>query len=109
MNLKKRVNRKVQRFPARLSLHELNSQPAPDSYLVDISSLGAQLESPVFLALGSPVEFVLRFPWGDRETRLSGTVRWIRPLLGKPGCFRLGLSFYSTFWELDQMARQGRL
>jgi len=44
--LKKRAERRVQRFPVRLPLFELNGRPAPDSYLVDISSLGAQLESP---------------------------------------------------------------
>ncbi len=107
--MKKRVNRKVQRFPGRLSLNELNGQPAPDSFLVDISSLGAQLESPLFMALNTPVEMVIRFPWGEQETRLSGMVRWVRPLLDKPGRFRMGLSFFNTFWELDLLARQGKL
>jgi hypothetical protein len=107
--MKKRVHRKVQRFSARLSLHELNGQSALDSYLVDISSLGAQLESPRSLSLKTPVEFVIRFPWGDKETRLTGVVKWVRPLLGEPGRFRLGLSFFNTFWELDLLARQGKL
>ena len=107
--MKKRVDRKVQRFPVRLSLHELNSRPAPDSYLVDISALGAQLETPQFMALSSPVEFVVRFPWSEKETSLSGLVRWIKPLIGKPGRFRLGLRFFNAFWELDMLARQGKL
>ena len=107
--MKKRVDRKVQRFPVRLSLHEVNGRPAPDSYLVDISSLGAQLESPQFMALSTPVEFVVRFPWGEKETSLSGLVKWIKPLIGKPGRFRLGLRFFSAFWELDMLARQGKL
>ena len=107
--LKKRMDRKVQRFPVRLSLHEVNGRPAPDSYLVDISSLGAQLESPLFVALNTSVEFLVRFPWGDKETRLTGTVKWIKPLIGKPGRFRLGMRFHNTFWELDMLARQGKL
>lgn len=107
--LKKRVARKVQRFPVRLSLHEINGQPIPDSYLVDISSLGAQLESPLFVALNGPVEFLVRFPRGDKETRLTGTVKWIKPLIGKPGRFRFGLRFHNAFWELDMLARQGKL
>jgi hypothetical protein len=105
----RRVVRTVQRYPARLSLHEIKGQPAPDSYLVDISSLGAQLETPQFVAINAPVEFVIRFPWADRETRLGGLVKWIKPLIGKPGRFRLGLRFFSAFWELDIMARQGKL
>ena len=107
--MKKRMDRKVQRFPVRLSLHEVNGRPAPDSYLVDISSLGAQLESPLFMALNSPAEFVVRFPWSEKETHLSGLVRWIKPLIGKPGRFRLGLRFFNAFWELDVLARQGKL
>jgi PilZ domain len=107
--VKRRVDRKVQRFPVRLSLHELNSQSVPDSYLVDVSSLGAQLETPHFSALNSPLEFVVRFPWSEKETKLSGLVKWIKPLIGKPGRFRLGLHFFSAFWELDMLARQGKL
>ena len=105
----KRVERKVQRFPVRLSLHEVNGRPAPDSYLVDISSLGAQLEISQFMALNAPLAFVVRFPWGEKETHLSGKVRWIKPLIGKSGRFRLGLHFFSPFWELDLLARQGKL
>jgi len=106
---RKRVDRKVQRFPVRLSLHELNSRPAPDSFLVDISSLGAQVEIPQFSALNAPLEFVVRFPWSEKETRLTGLVKWIKPLIGKPGRFRLGLRFHNSFWELDMLARQGKL
>lgn len=107
--IKRRVDRKVQRFPVRLSLHELNGQPAPDSYLVDLSSLGAQVEIPLFLALHTTVEFVVRFPWRETETRLSGQVIWIKPVIGRPGRFRLGMRFFSAFWELDLLARQGKL
>lgn len=106
--MNRRVDRKARRFPVRLSLHELNGCAAPDSYLVDISSLGAQVESPVFLALGSPVELVVRFPWEEKDTRLSGQVKWIKPLIGRPGRFRLGLKFFSAFWGLDLWARQGK-
>jgi len=107
--LKKREERRVQRFPVRLPLFELNGQSAPDSYLVDISSLGAQLESPVSLGLRVPVDFVVRFPWMENEIRLAGQVRWIKPLIGKPGRFRMGLAFFNPYWELDTLAREGKL
>ena len=107
--LKKKVDRKVLRFPARLALLELNGEPAFDSHLVDISSLGAQLETPLFFPLNTAVEVVVRFPWGDREVRLSGLTRWIKPLIGRPGRFRIGVRFYQPFWEIDQLAREGKL
>ena len=107
--LKKRWERKVQRYPVRLPLFELNGQPAPDSYLVDISSLGAQLESPMSFGARTPVDFMVRFPWMENELRLAGQVRWIKPLIGKPGRFRMGLSFFNPYWELDTLAREGKL
>ena len=107
--MKRRVDRKVQRFPVRLSLQELNGQPAPDSYLVDISSLGAPVESPIFTGLNTSLEFVVRFPGWEQETRLVGLVKWIKPLIGKPGLYRMGMRFFAPCWELDRLARQGKL
>jgi len=107
--LKKKVERQVQRFPIWLALHELNGQPAPDSYLVDISSLGAQLESPLSVRVNAAVEFVVYFPWTDKATRLAGQVKWIRLVESKPERFRFGLRFFQAFWELDTLARQGKL
>jgi hypothetical protein len=107
--MKKRLDRKVQRFPVRLSLHGVNGRTAPDSYLVDISSMGAQLETPQFTGVNAPLEFAVHFPWSERQTTLSGLVKWIKPLIGKPGRFRLGLRFHNPFWELDMLARQGKL
>lgn len=107
--MKRRVERKVQRFPVRLSLQALNGQQAPDSYLVDISSLGAQVESPMFPGLNTPLEFVVLFPGRDQETSLVGLVKWIKPLIGKPGLYRMGMRFFAPFWELDRLGRQGKL
>ncbi len=107
--MQRRVERRVQRFPVRLALQEINREPVADSYLVDISSLGAQLETSLSIALNMPVEFVVRFPGSDKETRLLGLLKWIKPLIGKPGSFRLGMRFHNAFWELDRLARQGKL
>jgi hypothetical protein len=107
--LHRRDQRRVQRFPVRLPLFELNGQPAPDSYMVDISSLGAQLESPMSFGVNVPVDFVVRFPWMENELRLGGKIRWVKPLIGKPGRFRMGLSFFNPYWELDTLAREGKL
>ena len=105
--LQRKTQRQVQRFPVRLALHELNGQPASDSYLVDISSLGARLESPVFLRPNTSVDFVVRFPWMENNTRLAGQIKWIKPVNGDR--YTMGLRFYQTFWELDMLARQGKL
>lgn len=105
--MKKRLLRKARRFPTRLPLLSVNGAPLEDAFLVDISSLGAQLESPRPLALRTPVELVVRFPHQERDTCLSGMVCWIKPMLGHLRRYRLGIRFYHAFWELDQLARQG--
>lgn len=106
--MKRRVDRGAQRFPVCLAISELNGQPVEDSYLVDISSLGAQVECPLSLPLRAPLEVMVRFPWEEKPTRLSGLVKWVKPIIGKPGWFRLGLKFYQVFWTLDLWARQGK-
>ena len=107
--LQRRAERRVQRFPVRLPLFELNGRPAPDSYLVDISSLGAQLESSESVGLRAPVEFVVQFPWMEQEIRLAGQTKWVKPLIGRPGRFRMGLCFFNPYWEVDTFAREGKL
>lgn len=106
--MKRRADRNVLRFPVRLVIDQLNGQPVSDSYLVDISSLGAQVESPVSLPLRAPLEVMVRFPWEEKPTRLSGLVKWVKPIVGRPGRFRLGLKFHQVFWTLDLWARQGK-
>jgi|YNPNPStandDraft_1061719.scaffolds.fasta_scaffold135584_1 hypothetical protein len=107
--LKKRVERKIQRFPAQLALRELNGQPAGGAHLVDISSVGAQVETPRVFPMNAPLEFVVHFPGMNGDARLSGLTRWIKPIIGRPGWFRLGLKFFQPYWEIDHLARKGIL
>jgi hypothetical protein len=105
--MKRRIDRKVRRYLARLAVRELNGQPAPDTYLLDISSLGARLESKVFFPIRAPLAFSVMFPGMEEETRLSGLVAWMRPVLGQTGYFQVGVRFYKAFWNLDRLARLG--
>ena len=107
--MKQRVPRRAQRYAVNLEVKTLNGQPASETYLLDISSLGARLESPLGLAPMKQVEFSVTFPGTDAETRLVGTVVWMRPVLGAPGRFQMGLKFITTFWLVDQLGRSGQL
>ena len=108
-HMKQRVQRRSQRYAVHLEIKQINGQPVSDTYLLDISSLGARLESSVGLAPMKQMEFTFFLPGADAETRLVGTVVWMRPVLGAPGRFQMGLKFFSTFWLIDQLGRSGKL
>lgn len=106
---KKIIPRRVKRYPVRLPVMELNGQPAADTLVVDVSSLGARLESATPLAPRNVADFVVTLPGHNDPLKLSGTVVWMRPLVHAPGRFQMGVQFFVPSWEIDRLARQGLL
>ncbi|MEJ5328564.1 MAG: PilZ domain-containing protein [Desulfobaccales bacterium] len=106
---KKIIPRRAKRYPVRLPVMELNGRPVSDTLLVDVSSLGARLESTTPLAPRNVAEFVVTLPGHNGPMKLSGTVVWMRPLLHAPGRFHLGLQFFAPCWEIDRLAQKGLL
>jgi hypothetical protein len=107
--MKTRTDRRAKRHPVRLPVRELNGQPARDAFVVDISSLGARLETDRPLNPRNSVEFSVVLPGSELETRFSGQVVWLRPLLDLPGRFQMGLQFFRPNWEIDRLGRNGKL
>lgn len=104
-----RVPRRVQRYPTRLTVKELNGKPVMDLLVVDLSAMGARLEGPTPLAARKAVDLTLRLPGSDVDTRLSGQVMWLRPLVERPGFFQMGIQFFAAVWDLDRLGREGKL
>jgi len=100
--------RRAQRYQSHLEVQELNGQVAAGVLVVDISSLGARLESSQPLAPRNLVEFTVRLPDVDADLKLSGKVVWMRPLLEAPGRYQIGVQFLGTVWELDRLGREGK-
>jgi Flp pilus assembly CpaE family ATPase len=96
--MKQRVTRRAKRYPVHLEVKELNGQPVADTLLIDISTMGARLETTTPLALKSRVEFSFYLPDADSETRLAGVVVWVQPAAGKPGSHHIGVEFHSSFF-----------
>jgi hypothetical protein len=106
---RKRIDRRVRRFAVRLPVQELNGRPEPDAWVVDLSSLGACLETATPLAPRLPLRVSVVLPGQASPTVLSGQVVWQRPLTHRPGRFHLGLRFFRPNWEIDRLARTGKL
>ena len=83
--MKQRIPRRAQRYAVKLEVKTLNGQPLSETSLLDVSSLGARIESNLGLAPMRQVEFTVSFPGADTETKLAGTVVWMRRVLGAPG------------------------
>ncbi|OGR08615.1 MAG: hypothetical protein A3K23_07135 [Desulfobacca sp. RBG_16_58_9] len=107
--MKQRITRRAQRYPVHLEVKELNGQPVSETYLLDISSLGARMESHLGLAPMKLVEFSIVLPGTETETRMEGSVVWMHPVLGSPGRYHMGVKFFKSYWIVDQLGRSGRL
>lgn len=107
--MKKIIPRRAKRYPVQLPVTELNGRPVADTLVVDVSSLGARLESLTPLAPRNVAEFVVTLPDHHGPVKLSGMVVWMRPLLNAPGRFQMGVKFFTPSWEIDRLAQQGLL
>ena len=107
--MRKRIERRVKRYPVRLRVRELNGRPVNDVYVVDLSSLGARLETSSPLSPRNSLDCTVVLPDHDAEVRLSGQVVWMRPLTQQPGRFHLGVQFFGPNWDIDRLARDGKL
>jgi hypothetical protein len=95
-----------------LGIREINGQHCPDTYLVDISAIGAQLETGRSLAIGEAVEFDLpqmgEVPEENGVHRFAGQVVWVKEATPDPQRYRIGLSFFHPFSETTKILAKFR-
>jgi hypothetical protein len=102
---RRRVPRRAQRYQVRWAVKEINGKPVRDAWVVDISCMGARLETTAALSPNLPVRFTVSRPDEEAELTLNGRVVWMRPIFSSPGRFTQGLQFYGINWELERLAR----
>ena len=104
-NPRRRVPRRAQRYPVRWAVSEINGKPARDAWMVDVSCMGARLDTTAALGPNMPVRFTVVLPDGATEIVVNGRVVWMRPVFTARGRFHQGVQFYGINWELDHLAR----
>ena len=104
--MQKKIPRRVMRYPVRLELAEINGQSAQGSYVLDISALGAKLETVAPLSPRELVDFAFFLPEEHTPRRLAGQVVWMRPAPTAPERFWVGVRLLQSVWELDQLGRR---
>jgi hypothetical protein len=101
-----KVTRKCVRYQVEWEVKTFNGQPVKETFLFDLSAIGAKLEGPNPLAPRNHLEFTYRKPGDNRERSHTGVVMWVRPRIHKPGRYQRGVKFYQTHWALDMELRQ---
>jgi hypothetical protein len=104
--------RREARILCVLGVGEINGQSCPDTYLLDISSIGAQLETGYSLTIGEAVEFGLpqmaEAPEEKGGYRIAGRVVWVKEAVPDPKRFRIGLSFFTPCSETTKILEKFR-
>jgi MinD-like ATPase involved in chromosome partitioning or flagellar assembly len=95
--MKPKVSRRAQRYQVHLEVKELNGHRVADTCLVDISTVGARLESSTLLKPKDHVAFSFHQPNEDSETRLAGVIVWVKPVEGQTGRYQMGVEFHRSF------------
>ena len=102
---RRRVPRRAQRYPVRWAVREINCKPAKDAWMVDVSCMGARLDTSAALGPNTPVKFTVVLPDGETELVVNGRVIWMRPVFSSRGRFHQGIQFYGINWDLDRLAK----
>jgi Tfp pilus assembly protein PilZ len=104
--------RQEERILCVLGVGRINGQPCPDTYLTDISSIGAQLETGYSLAIGDSVDFDLSQAAETPEEKetyvFAGQVVWIKESEPARKRYRIGLSFFTPFNETNKILAKFR-
>jgi len=101
-----KVNRKFVRYQVGWEVKTVNGEPVTETFLFDLSAIGAKIEGPKPLAPRNHLEFTYVRPGDDRKRSNNGVIVWMRPLVNKPGRYQMGVKFYKADWPLDQELRQ---
>jgi hypothetical protein len=103
------ITRQARRYPVKLTVANLNGKPVTDTFLLDLSAMGARLESSTPLALRYPVEISFLLSGAQTETKLAGVVVWVRTLVASPRRYLMGVEFYKCYWDIDQSGSAGKI
>lgn len=103
---KRRVPRRAQRYQVQWAVTEINGKPVQESWMVDVSSMGARLDTPSSLSPNLSIKFTVALPDGETNLEVNGRVVWMRPIFTSRGRFHQGIQFYGINWDLERLAKK---
>jgi PilZ domain len=103
---RRRVPRRAQRYQVHWAVTEINGKPVRDSWVVDVSCMGARLDTPSSLGPNMSIKFTIVLPDGVTSLEVNGRVVWMRPIFAIRGRFHQGIQFYGINWDLERLAKK---
>ncbi len=103
---RRRVPRQAQRYQVSWNVTEINGKPVRDAWMVDVSCMGARLDTAAALSPNLLVQFTVVLPDGKTEIEVNGRVVWMRPVFAAPGRFHQRIKFSGINCELDRLAKK---
>jgi hypothetical protein len=103
---RRRVPRRAQRYQVHWAVTEINGKPVRDTWVVDVSCMGARLETTAALGPNLPVKFTITLSDGETQLTVNGRVIWMRPIFTSRGRFHQGIQFYGINWDIEQLAKK---
>jgi PilZ domain len=103
---RRRVPRRAQHYQVAWAVTEINGKPARDSWMVDVSCMGARLDTSCALSPNMPVKFTVVLPDGETELVVNGRVIWMRPVFASRGRYHQRIQFQGINWDLDRLAKR---
>jgi hypothetical protein len=105
-NQRRRVPRRAQRYQVSWNVTAINGKSVRDTWMVDVSCMGARLDTAAALSPNMTVQFTVVLPDGRTELEVKGRVIWMRPVFASRGRFHQGIQFYGINWDLDRLAKK---
>jgi hypothetical protein len=102
--MKEFTPRRVPRHAVNWQVSAINGQDLPDSFLVDISVLGARVETSAPFFPRSTVELSIMAPGAETEMRVRARVAWVLATPNKLSRYQMGVYFLRPNWELEKLA-----
>lgn len=100
--------RRVPRTDVRFQVTAINGKPAPNAFILEISPLGAKMESPPLTLPVMSLELRFLVPGEGQEARAIGEVVWL--VGSKPLDLNLmGISFLKPHWEFLRFVQLRRV
>jgi len=91
-------HRRVPRSNVRFQVTSINDKSAPNVFILDVSPLGAKIESPPLAIPAMSLELKFLVPGESLETLVIGEVVWLEGS-GLFGLHLMGISFLKPYWE----------
>jgi len=102
--MKEFTPRRVPRHPVNWQVSAINGQDLPDSRLVEISVLGARVETSAPFPPRTSVVLSIMAPGAETEMRVRARVAWISAMPNKLSRYQMGVYFLRPNWELEKLA-----